>query len=109
MATTIQECVSLSAAERRQKRIETILGTANVGLEKIQPGSSTALDASDHMYISARDADLINASFKLDATQEETINTTAEIDFVEPSYMDLIDINRVQACVIAGKSYLLFS
>lgn len=85
---------------------------------------SAALDASDHMYISARDADLINASFKLDDTQEDsfkldatqeesgleqTINTTAEIDFVEPSYMDLIDINRVQACVIAGKSYLLFS
>uniref|UniRef100_A0A914Q0W9 Uncharacterized protein n=1 Tax=Panagrolaimus davidi TaxID=227884 RepID=A0A914Q0W9_9BILA len=59
MATTIQECASSSAAERRRKR-------------------------------------------KLDATQEETINTTAEIDFVEPSYMDLIDINRVQACVIAG-------
>uniref|UniRef100_A0AC35FXZ4 Uncharacterized protein n=1 Tax=Panagrolaimus sp. PS1159 TaxID=55785 RepID=A0AC35FXZ4_9BILA len=117
MATTIQECASLSAAERRQKRIERILGTANDRLEKIQPGSSTALDASDHMYISARDADLINASFKLDDTQEDsfkldatqeesgleqTINTTAEIDFVEPSYMDLIDINRVQACVIAG-------
>uniref|UniRef100_A0AC34FSP4 Uncharacterized protein n=1 Tax=Panagrolaimus sp. ES5 TaxID=591445 RepID=A0AC34FSP4_9BILA len=105
MASTIQDCASFSAAERRQKRKERILGTANARLEKLLPGTS-ALNSSDHLYVTARDVEPISSS-SMDATQEEsgleqTLNTTAEIDFVEPSYMDLIDINRVQACVIAG-------
>ena len=106
MSSTIQECASLAAAERRQKRKDRILGTANDRLEKILPGSSSTLDSSDHMYVSAKDVG-INSSLLLDTTQEDsaleqTLNATAEIDFVEPSYMDLIDINRVQACFIAG-------
>uniref|UniRef100_A0A914Y1S4 Uncharacterized protein n=1 Tax=Panagrolaimus superbus TaxID=310955 RepID=A0A914Y1S4_9BILA len=104
MAATIQECASFSAAERRQKRKERILGTANARLEKLLPGASSH-NTSDPLYITARDEPI--SSISMDATQEEscleqTLNTTAEIDFVEPSYMDLIDINRVQACIIAG-------
>lgn len=38
MATTIQECASLSAAERRQRRKDRILGSANARLEKLLPG-----------------------------------------------------------------------
>lgn len=50
----------------------------------------------------------MNSSTSTDITQEEsilhkTMNTTGEIDYVEPSYSDLMDMNRVQACIIIGK------
>ena len=125
MASTIQDCASLSAAERRQMRKERILGKADVRLEKILPDmvDSVVPDMIDDMadldssVCTAKDLDLNSSiatakEFNLDdimpddtqSFAEETINNrTAELDYVEPNYMDLINIRRVECCIIAGK------
>uniref|UniRef100_A0A914YZE2 BHLH domain-containing protein n=1 Tax=Panagrolaimus superbus TaxID=310955 RepID=A0A914YZE2_9BILA len=106
MSTTTQDSTNLSAAERRQRRKERILNSADARLEKLLPGS---ISSSVEMTQEADKFSEYSSSSSLDITPDERapIFNIAEsmggkAICPEPSFIDLIDVYRVQVCVIIG-------
>uniref|UniRef100_A0A914PA19 Uncharacterized protein n=1 Tax=Panagrolaimus davidi TaxID=227884 RepID=A0A914PA19_9BILA len=99
-----QESSTLSAAERRQRRKERILGTADSRLEKLLPGS---ISSSVEMTQPADEFDRYNSSSSTDITPEDSspeqiFKIVGKTNSVGPSFVEVMAVNRVQVCIAIG-------
>uniref|UniRef100_A0AC34G8U0 Uncharacterized protein n=1 Tax=Panagrolaimus sp. ES5 TaxID=591445 RepID=A0AC34G8U0_9BILA len=107
MTSTAPDSASLSAAERRQKRKERILGSADARLEKLLPGS---ISSSVEMTQGADKFSDYSSSSSPDIIPDDCapmFNNIAksmggETVFPQPSFIDMLDVNRVQVCITMG-------
>ncbi|KAE9556220.1 hypothetical protein FO519_000559 [Halicephalobus sp. NKZ332] len=101
MSVSIQDCASLSAEERRQRRKERILGRGEERISQIlhdTPSTKTGTNAEEVSFVSS-----VSAEEPSTANPEQKVTSQeSDFDYVEPEYWIGIDYIRAQAFLIIG-------